>query len=150
MAYDLIRQYERELVILLREEYSFYQSLYITLDKQRDQVQFDKDENLVSLFNEIRRCSQRIKESEAKITEMRQRDPVAFEEASALPEIKKIVNSIATLLKKNMRLVSETEKYLRDRYDRIKVELGELKNSTKILQYLGHVDSSPQFIDGKQ
>jgi hypothetical protein len=67
-----------------------------------------------------------------------------------MPEVKKIVNSIVTLVKKNLSLVSECESYLKGRCERIKTELGELKNSEKILQYLRNADPSPQFVDGKQ
>ena len=35
---------EQELLAILKKEYSFYQSLYILLDKQRDIIKYDKDE----------------------------------------------------------------------------------------------------------
>jgi chromosome segregation ATPase len=119
------------------------------LDRQRDLIKFDRDDSLVSSFTEIQRCYDRIRQSEEKIVALRERQPQAFKMAAALPEVKKIVNSIATLIKKNMTLVKETQEYLTGRYERIKNELGELQNSEKILQYLGRPDPSPQFIDGK-
>jgi hypothetical protein len=73
-----------------------------------------------------------------------------FKQASNLPEIKKIVNSIVTLIKKNMSVVAENESYLTDRYERIRSELDSLKNSQKILQYFREGDPSPQFVDGKK
>jgi hypothetical protein len=146
-AYD---QVTRELLFTLKEEYSFYQSLYVTLDKQRDMIKYDKDENLIDLFTEAQRYYERIKESEQKITALRERHPRAFQMAARLPEVKKMVNSIMTMVRKNMTLVSECDEYLRGRYDRIKIELGELKNSRKILQYISNVEPSPQYVDGKQ
>jgi ATP-dependent Lon protease len=124
LDYNAISRLERELVFILKEEYSFYQSLYITMDKQRDSIKFNRDEHLLDLFAEIERCHRRIR-------------------------IKKLVNSLATMVKKNMTLVSESEEYLRERYERIREELGELKNSHKILQYVSDGDPSPQFVDGK-
>jgi hypothetical protein len=53
------------------------------------------------------------------------------------------------MVKKNVNLVNESEEYLKGRYERLKEELGELKNSRKILQYVGDGDPSPQFVDGK-
>ena len=46
---NAITQLEQTLLRILKEEYSFYQSLYILLDKQRDVIQFDRDENLLDL-----------------------------------------------------------------------------------------------------
>jgi len=150
MDYDVLKQVERELIFVLKEEYSFYQSLYIMLDKQRDLIKYNSDEHLLELFTEIERNRQRIKKSEEKITTLKSRHPQAFQMAAVMPEVKKIVNSIATLVKKNMNLVSECESYVTERYERIKTELGELKNSEKILQYLREANPSPQFVDGKQ
>ncbi|MEW5993160.1 MAG: hypothetical protein AB1744_02040 [Candidatus Zixiibacteriota bacterium] len=150
MDYELLKQVERELIFVLKEEYSFYQSLYIALDKQRDVIKYDTDEHLLDLFREIDRNHRRIRQSEEKIASLKARHPQAFQMAVALPEVKKIVNSIATLVKKNMSLVSECESYLRGKYERIKLELDELKNSDKILKYLRDAEPSPQFVDGKQ
>jgi hypothetical protein len=150
MDYDTLKQLERELVTVLKEEYSFYQSLYILLDRQRDLIKYNSDDRLLDLFVEIERCHARIKQSEEKIAALKNRNPEAFKMAAMLPEAKKIVNSIVTLVKKNMNLVAECDDYLKGRYDRIKAELGELKNSQKILQYLRDVQPAPQFVDRKQ
>jgi len=149
MEKNAITQMERELIFVLKEEYSFYQSLYITLDKQRDAVKFNRDDRLLDLFAEIERCHMRIKKSEEKIVVMRTKAPNVFRMAVAHPDVKKVVNSIATMVKKNMTLVAECEEYLQGRYRRIKEELGELKNSHKILQYVSDAEPSPQFINGK-
>ena len=149
MDHRAVSQLERELIFLLKEEYSFYQSLYITLDKQRDSVKFNKDERLLDLFTEIQRCHKRIRQSEEKIGFLKQKHPRVFQMAAIRPEIRKLVNSIATMLQKNLNLVAESEQYLKGRHERIKQELGELRNSNKILQYISGLDPSPQFVDGK-
>ncbi len=150
MEYNEISQLERELIFVLKEEYSFYQSLYITLDKQRDSIKFNRDNRLLDLFAEITRCHQRIKKSEEKIAGLKAKHPQIFTVAAVRPEIKKLVNSIATMVKKNATLVGESEEYLRGRYERIKEELGELRNSNQILRYMSDPDPSPQFVDGKK
>jgi len=141
---------EYELLTALKEEYSFYQALYITLDKQRDLIQFDRDAQLLDLFSEIERYRLRIKKSEQKIAQLKQKDPQMFKMVAVLPEVKKATNHIASLIKKSQAVVTECEEYLEERYARIKEELGELKNSHKILQYISDVDPSPQFVDGKK
>ena len=150
MNTNAITRLEQELVGVLKREYSFYQSLYILLDKQRDVIKFDKDENLLELYAEIERCQKRIQESDSRIEYIRKKNPQMFRVASVHPEVKKLVNCIATMVKKNMKLVSENEEYARDRYERIRMELEKLRNSHKIMQYLGDADPSPHFVDGKR
>lgn len=149
MSTNAISQLEQEILRILKDEYSFYQSLYILLDRQRDSIRYKKDEHLLDLYAEIERCKQRIRESEEKISALKTRSPQMFKVAAVHPQVKKLVNSIVTLVKKNMSVVAENEEYLTDRYERIKSELSELKNSRKILQYVREVDPSPQFVDGK-
>ena len=149
MSTNAISQLEQEILRILKDEYSFYQSLYILLDRQRDSIRYKKDEHLLDLYAEIERCKQRIRESEGKISALKTKNPQAFKVAAVHPQVKKLVNSIVTLVKKNMSVVAENEEYLTDRYERIKSELSELKNSRKILQYVRDVDPSPQFVDGK-
>jgi len=147
---NAITQLEKELVAVLKEEYSFYQSLYVLLDKQRDLIRFEKDEKLLDLFAEVERCHLRIRKSEEKIQALQDKHPRLFKLASVSPDIRKIVNSIVTLVKKSVALVAENEEYMRSRHDRIKIELDELKNSHKIMQYIQTDTPSAQFVDGKQ
>jgi len=150
MDQNAITQLERELIFVLKEEYSFYQSLYVMLDKQRDLIKYDKDEHLLDLFAEIERCHQRIRKSQQKIEAIKDKNPRLFKLAAVQPDVRKTARNIATLVAKNAKLVSECQEYMQGRYDRIKTELGELKSSHKILQYMAEGDPSPQFIDGKE
>ena len=149
MEFNQITKLEREIIFVLKEEYSFYQSLYILIDKQKDMIKYEKDEKLLDLFTEIERCHQRIQQSENKIAALRDNNTKLFNIAAASPEVKKLVNSIITMVKKNIGLVSENEQYLKSRHDRLKTELKELQNSSKILQYIRDAEPSPHFVDGK-
>jgi SMC interacting uncharacterized protein involved in chromosome segregation len=149
MEFNQITQLERELVFVLKEEYSFYQSLYLLIDRQKDMVKFEKDDRLLDLFTEMERCHQRIQQSEEKIAALKEKNPKLFNMAAAAPEVRKLVNSIITLIKKNIGLVKENEEYLKSRHDRIKNELKELQNSHKILRYIRDSEPAPLFVDGK-
>lgn len=150
MAENSITQTERDLLKILNDEYSFYQSLYILLDKQRDLIKYNKDENLLDLYSEIERCYVRIQESETKVGALKERQPQAFKVAAAHPEVKKLVNCIVTLVKKNINLVEENAQYVRERHDRICEELEALRNSGKVFNYIQSHDPAPQFVDGKK
>ncbi|MEE8577675.1 MAG: hypothetical protein V3T31_10505 [candidate division Zixibacteria bacterium] len=146
---NAISQLEKELLVVLKEEYSFYQSLYVLLDRQRDMIKFDKDEKLLDLFAEIERCHMRIKKSEEKIECLKQKHPRLFKMAAIAPDVRKVVNGIITLVKKSVALVAENEEYMKARYERIKTELDELKHSDKIMRYIQTDIPSAQFVDGK-
>ncbi len=145
-----INKFEKELIFSLKEEYSFYQSLYIMLDKQKDCLRYNKDNRLIELFAEIERCHKRIIKSEEKISNLKTKNPDLFQMTIVLPDVKRITNSIATLIKKNMTLVKECEEYMTGKYEQIKQEIGKLKNSEKILQYITEEPVRPQFVDGKK
>lgn len=147
---NAISQLEQTLLAVLKKEYSFYQSLYVLMDKQRDMIKYDKDEHLLDLYAEIERCQRRIKESEAKVGAIREKNPRLFKLAAVHPEIRKVVNSIATLVKKSIRLVEDNKEFLSNRHKRIRSEMDELKNSRKIMQYMSQAEVSPQFVDGKK
>jgi hypothetical protein len=150
MEFNEITKLEREIAFVLKEEYSFYQSLYILIDKQKDMIKYEKDEKLLDLFTEIERCHQRILQSEKKISELREKNQKLFKIAAASPEIKKLVTSIITMVKKNVSLVNENENYLKSRHQRLKSELRELQNSSKILKYIKDAEPAPQFINDKK
>ncbi|MDZ4722876.1 MAG: hypothetical protein SGI97_03075 [candidate division Zixibacteria bacterium] len=57
MTTNAITQLERDLLTLLKDEYSFYQSLYILLDKQRDLIRFDKDDHLLDCMPRLKGVS---------------------------------------------------------------------------------------------
>ncbi len=149
MEYNAISNLEQELVRVLKEEYSFYQSLYILIDKQKDLLKFEKEEKLLDIYTEIERCHKRILESEEKIATLRKSNPKLFNLAATAPEVKKIAQSIITLIKKDMDLVRQNEDYASNRYDRVKQELRKLQHSDKIVRYIKDLDNTPQFVDKK-
>jgi len=149
MEYNAISNLEQELVRVLKEEYSFYQSLYILIDKQKDLLKFEKEEKLLDIYTEIESCQKRILESEEKIALLRKNNPKLFNLAATAPEVKKIAQSIITLIKKDMELVRQNEEYASNRYERVKAELRELQNSDKIVKYIRDLENSSQYVDKK-
>ncbi|MBN4072380.1 hypothetical protein JYU03_00505 [bacterium AH-315-F03] len=150
MQYNQITQLEKELTTTLKEEYSFYQSLYILIDRQRDMIKFDKDDKLLDLYAEIERCHLRLAKSEERIGRLRESNPRLFPLAASAPDVRKLVTSISTLIQKNMTIVSENEEYLRARHGRVRAELDSLQNSTKIMKYLRVSSTSPRFVDAQK
>lgn len=148
MEYNAISNLEQMLLRTLKEEYSFYQSLYILIDKQRDLLKFDKEEKLLDIYTEIERCHRRIIESESKISSLRGENSKLFNLAASAPEVKKVAQCIVTLVRKNMELIRDNESYATERYNRLKEELSELQKSNKIVRYIKDLEiPPPQFVD---
>lgn len=149
MEYNAISNLEKELLRVLKEEYSFYQSLYILIDKQKDLLKFDKEEKLLDIYTEIERCHKRILESENKIGALKHDNAKLFGLAVSAPEIKKVAQCIVTLIRKNLDLVRQNEDYAQNRYARLREELKELQQSSNLVNYLKDIDIEPHFVDKK-
>ena len=51
MEYSQVVELEEKLLELLRQEYSFYQSFYLLVDKQKDHLKFERDQKLISALS---------------------------------------------------------------------------------------------------
>ena len=149
MEYKQVVELENRLISLLKEEYGFYQSLYILIDKQKDLLRYDRDQKILSVYEEIKRMEKRIGESEQNISQLRNDNRKLFNLAATSPEVRKLVNSISTLIRKNLSMIKENEEFANDRYLRIKEELEVLKNSQKLVQYTSSQAEKARILDGK-
>ena len=138
---------EKHITGILKEEYSFYQSLYVLLDRQKDMLKYSNENKLLEIFSEIERCYLRIKKSQDKINSIKEQNSKMFQLAILSPTVRKIFNSITTLLKKCQKIVNENEEYVSQRHERIQNEMGLLKNSEKILKYIQSHDLSTELVD---
>lgn len=148
MEYSQVVELEEKLLELLRKEYSFYQSLYLLIDKQKDLLKFERDQKLIDLFDEIEKAEKRILESEEKISQLRNANRKIFNLAATSPEVKKLVNSIATLIKKNLAIIKENEDFAVNKRNRIREELEQVKRMYNVLAYKQPEDVRSRIIDG--
>ncbi len=149
MEYRQVVELENKLTAFLKEEYGFYQSLYILIDKQRDLLKYDRDQKILSVYEDIKRMEKRIGESEQKIAELKNSNRKLFNLAATSPEIRKLVNSISTLIRKNLSMIKENEEFANDRYRRIKEELEVLKNNRELVKYADGQAEKARILDGK-
>ena len=149
MEYKEVVDLENKLISFLKEEYSFYQSLYILIDKQLDVLKYDRDQNILTVFEDIQDVKKRIAESEQKIASLRNNSRKLFNLAATSPEVRKLVNSITTLIKKNLSMIKDNEGFANDRYVRIKEELESLKNAQDLSAYRERPPEKARILDGK-
>jgi hypothetical protein len=152
VEYNQVVDLEEKLLELLKQEYSFYQSLYLLIDKQKDLLKFERDQKLIELYEEVERAESRILESEDKIAALRNANRKIFNLAATSPEVKKLVNSIATLIKKIMAIIKENESFATHKRYRIKEELEKIRNMYNLLSYQksGERNQSSKIIDQKR
>jgi len=148
MEYSQVVELEEKLLELLRKEYSFYQSLYLLIDKQKDLLKYERDQKLIDLYDEIEKAEKRILESEEKISQLRNANRKIFNLAATSPEVKKLVNSIATLIKKNLAIIKENEDFAINKRNRIHEELEKVKRMYNVMAYKEREDVRSQIIDG--
>ena len=149
MEYKHVVELENRLIALLKEEYNFYQSLYILIDKQKDLLKYDRDQKILTVYDEIQSMHKRITESEEKVGELRNGNRKLFNLAATSPEVRKLVNSISTLIKKNLSMIKENEEFANDRYARIKEELESLRNNQNLSRYSPAQEDKMRILDGK-
>jgi hypothetical protein len=150
MEYSEVTKLEQELTGTLKEEYSFYQSLFILVDKQRDHLKYDREQRLVDLNKEVDRLYGRIRESEDRIAALRKANRKLFNLASSAPEVRRLTSSIATLISKSLKLVEENRTTVNARYDLVRQKLAELQRNGQIVSYLRSSADTSHYLDQKQ
>jgi hypothetical protein len=148
MEYSQVVELEEKLLELLKQEYSFYQSLYLLIDKQKDLLKYERDQKLIELYDEIEKAERRILESEEKIGRLRNSNRKLFNLAATSPEVRKLVTSIATLIKKNLAIIKENEDFASHKAERIREELEQVKKMYNVLAYKKSDGIRSQIIDG--
>ncbi len=147
MEYSEVTKLEQKLIATLKEEYSFYQSLFILLDKQRDFIRYDRERKVVDLYSEVKRLYARIQESEEAIDNLRRSNAKLFNLAASAPEVRRLANSISTLVSKSLKLVQENQQTVSTKYEAIQEKLTELQRSSKIANYLRTEKAQPYYVD---
>ena len=127
---------EKEIISLLKDELSFYQSMFILADKQKDCIKLGRDTELAQVYADISRFSQRIAQSEKRLAEIMQKDQKSFVLASSHLEVRRLVTSIAAIVEKNISLLQDNLSAAESREAFIQSELEELCKSQKLLEQL--------------
>jgi hypothetical protein len=150
MEYTDVTKLETKLISGLKDEYSFYQSLFIVIDKQRDYIKYDKEQKIVDLYGEVERICARIRESEETVARLRSENKNLFGLAASSPEVRRLVNSITTLISKTLKIVKENEDVASSKYEAIRDQLAQLEKGRKLAGYMSGQGQAPQYVDKKR
>jgi len=134
---------EKEIISLLKDELSFYQSMFILTDKQKDYLKLGRDSELVQVYADITRFARRIAESEKRLAEIMHKDRKIFVLASSHLEVRRLVDSISTMVEKNIGLLKDNLSAASSREAFIQSELEELVKSRKLLTLFAERKGGP-------
>ncbi|MCI0331067.1 MAG: flagellar export chaperone FlgN [candidate division Zixibacteria bacterium] len=125
---------EKEIISLLKDELSFYQSMFILADKQKDCIKLGRETELAQVYADITRFSRRIAESEARLSNIMEKDRKSFVLASSHLEVRRLVDSLSAIVEKNISLLNENRSAASSREAFIQSELQELTKSRQLLK----------------
>lgn len=138
---------EKEIISILKDELSFYQSMFILADKQKDCLKLDQDGELTKVFADIARFNRRISESEKKLRNLMEKDRQGFSLTLSNLEVRRLVDSIAAILQKNVALMKENEEFVANRQAAIQTELAELSKSRQMMDTLAAVKRASPLVN---
>ena len=150
MEYRSAGALEKELISILKDELSFYQSMFILIDKQKDSLRLGDGSELGKVFADIAAFNRRIADSEKKLCLLMEKDQESFSLAATNLEIRRLVVSIAAIVQKNVALMKENEEFIANRQAAIQAALDELSKSQKMLETLSGFTPSKRLVNNKK
>jgi len=150
MEYRSAGALEKEITSILKDELSFYQSMFILIDNQKESLRLGDGSELGKVFADIAGFNRRITDSEKKLGDLMERDRESFSLAASNLEIRRLVISMAAIVQKNVALMKENEEFVTSRQAAIQVALDELSKSQKMLETLSGFASSKRLVNNKK
>ena len=150
MDYDATNELHRELVYRLKRELTFYRSLFILIDRQREAAERGDEAELALRYGELRTLLKGLSESQFAIQVLREKEPTLFEQAAQLPPIPELVQQASEILTSSLEAVKDSTRSARHHYQRLQAELAKLGAEHKAIQsYTGSAPAG-KIIDGTQ
>jgi hypothetical protein len=140
---------KRHLADILKKELGFYRSLFVLIDRQKDNLQADADRRLTDDLSGALSVQKRIEESEELIARARQDQDCAFDDWARTPEIESLMTQISEMAETCHEAARDCERLAHDRMAAYKAELARMDGGRRLFATMGTRDSAPQFIDSR-
>jgi hypothetical protein len=148
MDYDACRELHRELVYRLKRELTFYRSLYILIQRQRDAALRGAEAELAISYGELDPIMGGLKESQFVISAMREKEPKLFERAASLNPVPELVGQAHDILRATHNALEEGTTAAKEHYRKIQAELARLSKEHATLKAYRPVPKSGHLLDG--
>lgn len=150
MEKNEIKEKEKYLLGLLKEEFEFFKQLYDQLEKQKKLLDQGED-SVEKNFTEIEKLQQRIIQSQSRLKKflLENWEKNYLEDITSTLEVKRVVFNIRFVLEECQKITQLGENLVNDWLSMIKEEMRNLRKSEKLLNY-ADFPSVPQFVDQKK
>lgn len=133
MDYNAVEELQHELVYRLKRELTFYRSLFVLIERQRNAAATGAERRLALSYAELNTILGGLRESQFAIAEMRKKEPTLFDRARRIPPVPQLVQEAEEILTATRTAVEEGTRFAREQYARLRAELSELTEGNRIL-----------------
>ena len=148
MDYDAATELHRELVYRLKRELTFYRSLFILIDRQREAAERGDEAELALRYGELRTLLKGLAESQFAIQALREKEPTLFDQAAQQPPIPELVQQASEILTASLDAVKDSTRSAKHHYKRLQTELAKLGSEHKAIQSYTGNPAAGKIIDG--
>jgi hypothetical protein len=148
MDYDASRELHRELVYRLKRELTFYRSLFVLIQRQRDAAVRGAEAELALSYGELDTILAGLRESQFAISALKEKEPELFGRATRMEPVPELVAQAHEVLEATRRTLQEGQRAARSHYRRLQAELGRLEREHEALKAY-HASPEPgRLLDG--
>ena len=148
MDYNAVRELQHELVYRLKRELTFYRSLYILIERQRDAAAEGALRRLALSYAELNTIMGGLRESQFAIAEMRKKEPTLFERAVQISPVPDLVKEAEEILTAARAALEEETRVAHEQYARLRAELGALTEGHRALRSRSAAATAGKLLDG--
>jgi hypothetical protein len=148
MDYDACRELQRELVYRLKRELTFYRSLYVLIQRQRDAAVRGAEADLALSYGELDTIIAGLKESQFAIAVLKDKEPDLFGRATRLAPVPELVAQAHEILEATRTALEEGTRAARQHYRKLQAELGRLGREHEALKAYQSAPEPGQLLDG--
>jgi len=149
MDYNAVRELQAELVYRLKRELTFYSSLYVLIERQRDAGADGGERRLALSYAELNTIMGGLRESQFAISAMRKKEPTLFRRAVQMPPVPELIERALEVLTAARTALERETQTAQDQYARLKSELRQLTENHHALHAQDEPAAKGQSLDDR-
>lgn len=148
MDYDACRELQRELVYRLKRELTFYRSLYVLIQRQRDAALRGAEADLARSYGELDTILAGLRESQFAIAALKDKEPELFAKATRVDPVPELVTQAHEVLEATKTALAEGQQAAKAHYRKLQAELSRLDREDQALRSYQDAPQTGRLLDG--
>jgi hypothetical protein len=148
MDYNACLELHRELVYRLKRELTFYRSLYVLIERQREAAEKGAEAEIALHYGELSTIMGGLSESQFAIHNMREKEPELFERASRIAPVPELVKEASDILTAAHESLKQGTRAAKLHYRKLQAELGRLGREHEAVHAYNKTTPSGRFLNG--